>query len=247
MVILNHRIHVLARKEELEPARTEGRVAVVLDILFATTSMVNALAHGAVAIVPVENEAAARAEAASRPAGTTLLAGELDAVTLPGFAPPTPLALARRDLAGRTVVHSTTNGTLAFGLARGAKAVYAGAMLNAQALVDHLLRTHPDDPLLIVCAGSMGNFNLEDFVGAGCLVDLLASRLGADADLSDGARAARTVFRSDTPEALLLDSRVGRMFAARGLRDEVSHCARVSTLAVVARMHGHELRPVGLA
>ena len=245
MVILKHRIHVLARKEDLEPALAAGRVAVVLDILFATTSMVNALAHGASAIVPVQNEAAARAEAASRPAETTLLAGELDAVTLPGFAPPTPLALARRELDGRTVVHSTTNGTIAFGLAAGARALYAGAMLNAQALVDHLLRVHPEDPLLIVCAGSMGNFNLEDFVGAGCLVDLLAARLGADADLSDGALAARTVFRSDTPEALLLGSRVGRMFAARGLGEEVRYCARVSTLPVVARMNEGELRPVG--
>lgn len=245
MVILNHRVHVLSRKEDLEPALVAGRVAVVLDILFATTSMVNALAHGASAIVPVKDEVSARAEASSRPAGTTLLAGELDAVTLPGFAPPTPLALARRELGGRTVVHSTTNGTIAFGLAAGAQAVYAGALINAKALVDHLLKAHPDEPLLIVCAGSMGNFNLEDFVGAGCLVDMLAARLGADADLSDGARAARTVYRSDTPEALLLGSRVGRMFAERGLGEEVRYCARLSMLPVIARMQDGELRPVG--
>ena len=243
-MILNHRIHVLTRKEELEPARAAGRVAVVLDILFATSSMVNALAHGAGAIVPVPDEATARAEAAARPSGSTRLAGELDAVTLPGFAPPTPIALANSDIAGRTGVHSTTNGTVAFGLASGASAVYAGALLNGGALVDHLLRAHADDPLLIVCAGSMGNFNLEDFVGAGYLVDLLAKHLGERADFSDAALAARAVFRRDTPEALLLDSRVGRMFAARRLEEEVRYCARLSILPVVAKMEDGELRNI---
>ena len=241
---LNHRIHVLTRKEELDPARAAGRVAVVLDILFATSSMVNALAHGASAIVPVPDEAAARAEADGRPAGSTVLAGELDAVTLPGFAPPTPIALANSDITGRTVVHSTTNGTVAFGLAADAKAVYAGALLNGVALVDHLLRAHAEDPLLIVCAGSMGNFNLEDFVGAGYLVALLATRLGDDADFSDAARAALAVFRRDSPEALLLGSRVGRMFASRRLEEEVRYCARLSTLPVVAKMEGNMLRNI---
>ena len=41
---LNHRIHVLTRKEELDGVRVPGKVVVVLDILFATTTMVAALA-----------------------------------------------------------------------------------------------------------------------------------------------------------------------------------------------------------
>jgi phosphosulfolactate phosphohydrolase-like enzyme len=39
---------------------------VVIDILFATTTMVAALAHGATEIVPVLDEAAAREAACSR-------------------------------------------------------------------------------------------------------------------------------------------------------------------------------------
>jgi uncharacterized protein YbjT (DUF2867 family) len=44
---LNHRIHVLTRKEELDGVRARGKVVVVLDILFATTTMVAALARRA--------------------------------------------------------------------------------------------------------------------------------------------------------------------------------------------------------
>ena len=69
---------------------------------------------------------------------------------------------------------------------------------------------------------------------------LFATRQAA----ADAALAARAVFRRDTPEALLLDSRVGRMFAARRLEEEVRYCARLSILPVVAKMEDGELRNI---
>ncbi len=38
------RVHVVVRKEDIAAERLEGRVAIVLDILFATTTIVTALA-----------------------------------------------------------------------------------------------------------------------------------------------------------------------------------------------------------
>src|SRR4051812_24903588 len=90
---LNHKLHVLTRKEELDSVRIAGKVVVVIDILFATTTMVAALAHGAREVIPVLDEAAARAEDQRRGAGASVLAGELYAETLPGFVHPAPLAL----------------------------------------------------------------------------------------------------------------------------------------------------------
>ena len=62
---LNHKVHVLTKKEELDTVRLTGKVVVVLDILFATTTMVTALAHGAKEVVPVLDESAAWAIAGS--------------------------------------------------------------------------------------------------------------------------------------------------------------------------------------
>src|SRR5205823_12098398 len=90
---LNHKLHVLTRKEELDSVRVAGKVVVIIDVLFATTTMVAALAYGALEIVPVLDEAAARAEERRRGKGSCVLAGELYAETLPGFAHPAPLAL----------------------------------------------------------------------------------------------------------------------------------------------------------
>jgi 2-phosphosulfolactate phosphatase len=243
-VILSHKIHVLTKKEELDTVRLPGKVVVVLDVLFATSTIVAALAEGATEVVPMLDGAAARAAAAREPAGSVVLAGELNTVTLEGFAPPTPLALIEHGVAGRKLIYSTTNGTVAFHACSGAQDVYAGALLNGAALAARILDAHRDRTVLIVCSGSANNFNFEDFYGAGYLVDLLAPALGAGADLSDAARAARMLYRgAGAPAASLLACRVGRMMVERRLEREVEYAARLSVADVVPRYEGGVLRP----
>src|SRR5690606_28803462 len=67
---LSHKIHVLTKREELDTVRLPGKVVVVLDILFATTTMVTALAHGATEVIPVLDEAGARAVSQQLPEGS---------------------------------------------------------------------------------------------------------------------------------------------------------------------------------
>ena len=52
------KLHVLLKKEELDLQRLSGKVVVVLDILFATTSIVATLAHGAREVLPFIDGAA---------------------------------------------------------------------------------------------------------------------------------------------------------------------------------------------
>jgi len=171
-----------------------------------------------------------------------VLAGELYAVTLPGFAPPTPLALAREPIAKRKLIYSTTNGTVALRQASRASHVYAAALLNGEALVRRLVSEHRGKTVLFVCSGSMGSPNLEDIYGAGYLVDLLTQSLSTDADtFSDAALAARAIFRAETAEATLLRSRVGRMMIERGLEHEVRFAAGLSRLQIVPRLAGDRL------
>jgi 2-phosphosulfolactate phosphatase len=239
---LNHKVHVLTRKEELDSVRVQAKVVVVLDILFATTTMVAALAGGATEVVPVLDEAAARAEGERCAAGCFVLAGELYAETLPGFVHPAPLALLAHGIEGKTVVYSTTNGTVAMSQAAGAARVYCGALLNASRLAQHVVARHAGDTVLIVCSGSGNNFNLEDFYGAGCFVERFAELLGDAADFSDAAKAARALYRSAPAPQALLDSRVGRMMAARGLAREVEFAARLDAFPVVPSLERGRLR-----
>ena len=213
--------------------RLPGKVVIVLDILFATSTIVTAMANGVKRVIPALDGDAARAEATRHAPGSFVLAGELNAITLEGMAPPAPLALLEHGVRDKTLIYSTTNGTIALQEAAGAEHVYAGALLNGAALVDRVLTRHPDRTVVIVCAGSLGNFNLEDFYGAGYFVDLFAKSLGSDPDLSDAARVARALFRSGKPYETLRDCRVGRMMHARGNAREVEYAAQLSSLDAV--------------
>ena len=241
---LNHKIHVLTKKEELDTVRVGGKIVVVLDILFATTTMVAALAHGASEVIPVLDEAAARARFAEHPEDRCVLSGELNAITLPGFAHPAPLALLEHGVGGKTLIYSTTNGTVAMTHAAGAARVYCGALLNARRLAEHIVAEHPRETVLIVCAGSASHFNFEDFLGAGAFVERFADLLGAGADLSDAARAALAVYRAASLPQALLDCRVGRMMARRGLASEVEFACRVDAFPVVPTLESGRLRLV---
>jgi 2-phosphosulfolactate phosphatase len=239
---LNHKLHVLTKKEELDSVRVPGKVIVVLDILFATTTMVTALAHGATEVLPVLDEAAARACGNDRPPSACVLAGELYAETIPGFAHPAPLSLLEHGVAGKALVYCTTNGTVAMAQCSGAARVYCGSLLNARALAEHVVAAHPRETVLLVCSGSGNNFNFEDFYGAGYFVERFAALLGGAADLSDAAKAALIVYRSAPAPQALLDCRVGRMMVSKGLAREVEFACRFDAFPVVPVLEQGRLR-----
>ncbi|MBI3147537.1 MAG: 2-phosphosulfolactate phosphatase [Betaproteobacteria bacterium] len=234
------KVHVLLKKEELDTQRLPGKVVVVLDILFATSSMVTALAHGAAEVIPTVDGAAALAESAHRAPQSCVLSGELMAQTLPGFVHPTPLHLLAEALAGKSLIYSTTNGTVAVNKSREADHVYAAALLNGEAVVGHILERHADETVLLVCSGSADNFNLEDFYGAGYLVSLFA-RGAQEHEFSDAALAALLLHEKNEAAECLSRARVGRMMIERGLDREVDFAAQKSLYTVVPRLQGKRL------
>lgn len=231
------KVHVLLKKEELDNERLEGKVVVVLDILFATSSIVAALAHGASAVIPTMDGVTAQAESRRHAAGSFVLSGEFMAETLPGFVHPTPLALLREDVAGRTVIYSTTNGTVALKKSHDAAHVYAAALLNGQAVINHIAANHAGSTLLVVCSGSADNFNLEDFYGAGYLVSLFRNCPGPH-EFSDAALAAEMLHAKNDAVDCLMRARVGRMMLARQLDEEVQFAARKSVFDIVPQLAG---------
>jgi 2-phosphosulfolactate phosphatase len=237
------KIHVLLKKEELDAQRLEGKVVVVLDILFATSSIVTALANGATEVIPTLDGHAAQEAAMKFPAGSYVLSGELNADTLDGFVHPTPQALLAEGIAGRRLIYCTTNGTVALAKSKDAAHVYAAALLNGRAVVEHIIAHHPDSTLLIVCSGSADNFNLEDFYGAGYLVSLFRHRT-TNAEFSDAALAAELLHDHCDGLDALRSARVGRMMLARRLDAEVAFAAQESCYNVVPLLQNGALRPV---
>ena len=111
-----------------------GGVAVVVDVLRATTVMVQALAAGCEAIIPCGEIDEAKEVAASLPAGTALLVGERQGLPIPGFdLGNSPGDFTSEVCEGKTLVMTTTNGTRAILASLEAERVYIASFGNLRA------------------------------------------------------------------------------------------------------------------
>jgi 2-phosphosulfolactate phosphatase len=227
-------LHVLFTKEGIDPVRLRDKVVIVIDVLFATSTLAHVLAEGALEVRLANGEHDAyqlRGEVES-----PLLSGECNADAIDGFAPATPLALVGQGVKGRNLIYATTNGTPALLRAVPGRQVYAASLLNGAAVAHHVAREHPRTSVLLVCAGSAGRFNLEDSYGAG---HIAAHLLGQSHYVcTDAVWAALHIRSGHEPLGVLATSRVGRMMCARGLADEVEFAARADTLDVVPVLSG---------
>ncbi|WP_286885274.1 2-phosphosulfolactate phosphatase [Aneurinibacillus sp. UBA3580] len=239
------KIHVLTQKESLNPERLSGCTAVVIDVLYATSTIVTALHHGARAVIPVLHREDALQTAAAYRETEYLLCGESGGYTLDQFVNPDPLELATAGIHGKTIIFSSTNGTVALKKAATARTVYASSLLNGHAVADHIRRSSEEGSIVIICAGSNGRFALEDMLGAGYLIQELTHHNPDDWQLSDGAFAARELFAScaDRLSDTLLQTETGRFLEKLGGAEGILHAAQAGTLPVVPLMHGGALMP----
>ncbi len=223
------RVDVVLHPAEIErlPERALGAsTCVVLDVLRATSSIVTGLAAGATGFWPAATIEEALARKQELPAA--LLGGERGGDRIDGFdLGNSPLEY--RELAGRAVITTTTNGTLALRACRTAAEVIAGALLDLDAVAARLQRSAPAE-VLIVCAGTHRDAALEDVFAAGALIEALAPEL-----LSDAAHLALAVQREAHGDALavLRRARNGRALLAKGRADEVAWCAQRSLFDVI--------------
>ena len=236
-------VHVALGPAEFGGAPLEGRAALVIDVLRATTSVVAACAAGCRSIIPVPDEAAARRVAARFPAGECLLAGERGGDPIPGFdLGNSPLEFTRARVGGRVVVLTTTNGTGCMLAANPAVAVGVAALTNAAAAARWARETEADVTLL--CAGEKGSFCLEDAVCAGFVVEALAAN-GGGARLSDAAVAARRLASAYAGrlERLVEEASWARHLEKAGRAEDFAACLALSTVDQVPVRAGGAIVP----
>lgn len=231
------RLDVFLTPGELSPSDILDRTVVVIDILRASTSIVQALAEGAKSIYPV-----ASIEEALRLANTfgrddVLLCGERKCLPIEGFdLGNSPREFTRDRVAGKMLVMSTTNGTHVLSLTGGAERVLIASLLNLQAVVDELARVGAAP--VVVCAGRDKHFALEDATCAGLIATRLTEGQPNAWTLNDGARAAIALAREFPPEeALLRSTASGRAVESAGLEADLEFCARMDTHAIVPVLH----------
>lgn len=218
----------------------EGRVCIVVDLLRASSSIAAILSQGAREVVPAGGIEEARRLHEKHPA--YLLCGEQRGLPPDGFDfGNSPVEFARSDLAGRSVILATSNGTRILSQAAGAFSVLVGTLLNRAAVADAARGL--GDVITIIAAGAYEGqvFALEDAIGAGAIVHGLLE-LEPTTALSDGARTALACFesaRDDLPAAIAACSHA-RDLVEIGLGEDVAYCARLDALAVAPLLARNE-------
>jgi 2-phosphosulfolactate phosphatase len=233
------RVHLVPQL--VAPDELRDGVAVVIDVLRATTTMVYALAAGCACVRPCLEVEEVRQVAGELPAGRVLLGGERDGSPLPGF----DLGNSPREYTscvcrGMTVVMTTTNGTRALLHAAHADRVLLGAFVNYSAVCEQLRQELR--PVHIVCAGSAGEVTLEDTLLAGAFVEYLCENF--EVRLNDGARLAWDCFETHgrVLEGALEVSAGGARLRELGYDDDIRAAARVDQFALVPEVRRDPLR-----
>lgn len=224
-------IDVAFRWADIVPEDAKGRVAVVIDVLRATSMIAALLDRGAKEVWPVKEVEEAKRLAAEL--GGALLAGERGGLAPAGFdMGNSPREVDPARVQGASVVLTTTNGTSAIQQAAAADALVTAAFVNTGAVVKCLLDSGVER-LLIVCAGTRGAFSLDDALCAGGIVSRLCA--AASADLSDSAAAARLLYESQKDKLLaaLRSCRHGRVLESLGLGGDIEWAVRIDSIDVV--------------
>ena len=217
------KVHVSFTPAE-QPAAS---VAIVIDVLRATSTMCQALASGYERVLCCAEIEDARALAETE--GPAKLAGERRLEHIEGF----DFGNSPRELEGEaaapTLILTTTNGTrLLVAAAERFERVYVGSLLNVDAVAAAARESGED--VAVLCAGVLGELALDDAYCAG----RIAETLGGEPE--DSARAAMLLAHS-FPSALegLGASRSAANLSRHGLEADVERCARENVLDVVPR------------
>ncbi|HEY5327244.1 MAG TPA: 2-phosphosulfolactate phosphatase [Mucilaginibacter sp.] len=217
--------------------KVDDYVVVIIDVFRATSSICYGIENGAAAIIPVSQveECAAYREKSQ----DYLLAAERDGKVVEGFDfGNSPFSYIKEIVEGKTVVLTTTNGTHALHLSRLAKKIVIGSFLNLTALCNWL-KTQ-DENILLVCAGWKNNFNLEDTLFAGAVIEQLKA---FDFKPDDAAIAANDLYQTGKEDinGYLKKTSHSERLKQLGIEKDIEFCLQVDLTTAIPILEGDKL------
>jgi 2-phosphosulfolactate phosphatase len=228
--------------EELDPATLESATVVVVDVVRATTTLVEALANGARGIYATASTEEAVKLAQSLGREDTLLCGERKGSKVPGFdLGNSPREFTREAIEGKRLVMSTTNGTRALAKGQHGARLLTCAFTNLSAVAKAV---EGADRLVVLCAGREGRFTLDDALCAGHLVRMVQG--DRELPLNDASQAAAAWAGFRKPSRKFLEATEGgRALVEIGLGDDLDVCAEVDRHDIVAEMRNQAIVRAG--
>lgn len=216
----------------------ENKIVIVIDVLRATSVITTALKNGAEKVIPVVTVEEAL-QLKKNLNQNALLGGERKAIKPEGFdMGNSPLEYVADKVCGKTVILTTSNGTKAIKSCQNAKDIIIGCFLNAKAVAREVVSRSQalggDVDIVLLCAGTLGNFSLDDIVCAGAIIERIV-KLHQDLEFSDLATVARLLYQSTSDKIynLISIAKHYKTLKELGFEKDVDYCLQQDILDIV--------------
>jgi 2-phosphosulfolactate phosphatase len=233
-------LHVHLLPHLAPPEALRGGLAVVIDVLRASTTLVQAFASGCQAVYPVAETEDARSLAARLPGRKVLTAGERHGQRIRGFdLGNSPREFTAEVCKGASIVYTTTNGTRALLHVAPAERILIAAFTNFSAVCGQI--ANQPRPVHLCCAGTDGQITLEDTLLAGAFVECF---LDLELELNDAARLAWDCYEFHSAVVLeaLRCSHGGCQLQALGYEEDLRAAAQIDRHLLVPELRRDPLR-----
>jgi len=227
------KIDIIISADQINEKVIKDRTVVVIDILRATSVIITAINNGCKEIVPVLTTE--EAFELKRKTSECLLCGERNAVKIDGFdLSNSPLDYTQGKVRGKTLIITTSNGTRAIKGSIGARNILIGAIINGQAVSDRILELGND--VVIVNAGTYGNFSIDDFLCSGFIIDCILKK-ESNVILTDIAKTANYVYKQNNNITdFIKNASHYEKIKELNLLEDLDYCCRKNIISVVPEL-----------
>ena len=212
-------------------------IAVVIDVLRATTTISWALKNGADSIQVFADLELLKKSAKLWDADKRLMLGERGGKKIEGFdLGNSPLSVTKEIVYGKRLFMSTTNGTKSLKRVQSAKHLFAMGLPNRRAVAEKIISIKSEN-VLILGSGWEGTYSLEDSLAAGALASYLKTNCKSQVTISNdelqASLALWNYWENDILKCLKTATHGKRLTSLGDYEDDFKCCSELDCLDIV--------------
>ena len=212
-------------------------IAVVIDVLRATTTISWALQNGADSIQVFADLDLLKESAMKWDANSRLMLGERGGKKIEGFdLGNSPLSVTKKTVLGKRLFMSTTNGTKSLHKVQNAKYLFAMGLPNRKAVAEKIITLNCKN-VLILGSGWEGAYSLEDSLAAGALASYLKINCKSEVNISNDELNASIAlwhfWENDILKCLKTATHGKRLTSLGDYEEDFKCCSELDCLEIV--------------
>lgn len=231
------KIDIIISGDDIKDYKLENKTAVVIDMFRATSVIVTAMNNECKEIIPflTIEETLEKANKIGRE--KCILGGERQAVKIEGFdVSNSPIEYKKELVKDKSILMTTTNGTKTLTRCCKSENILIGALINAEAVAENVIEIGND--VVIVNAGTNGNFSMDDFICSGYIIDEILKKV-KKADMTDIAKTAHIIYKSNNDVMdYIKEATHYSVMKSLELDEDIAYCTQKSIVDIVPKYDG---------